>query len=45
MLDEGLRSVRVRELRIRRSLGIVQHRARTLSNASQALIGMLVYKS
>lgn len=42
MLDGELRSVRVTKLRLRRSLGIVQHKARTLSNASQALIGMLV---
>ncbi len=42
MLDRDLRSVQVKELRLRRSLGIVQHKARTLSNASQALVSMLI---
>ncbi|WP_455384885.1 LysR family transcriptional regulator [Acidihalobacter prosperus] len=38
MLDDSVRALEVAELPLRRTLGFVQHRARTLSNAAQALI-------
>lgn len=38
MLDDSVRALEVEELPLRRTLGFVQHRARTLSNAAQALI-------
>lgn len=38
MLDDSVHALKVAELPLRRTLGFVQHRARTLSNAAQALI-------
>jgi DNA-binding transcriptional LysR family regulator len=38
MLDDSVRALEVAELPLQRTLGFVQHRARTLSNAAQALI-------
>ncbi len=41
MLDEHISKLPVEELSLQRSLGIVYHRERTLSNAARALIGEL----
>ncbi len=41
MLDEELKEIRIGELDIGRSLGIVKHRARSLSNAATELIKLL----
>jgi len=38
MIDDTLSVVQIRKMKIERSLGIVTHAARTLSNAAQALI-------
>lgn len=38
MIDDSMRALEVPELPLLRTLGFVQHRARTLSNAAQALI-------
>jgi DNA-binding transcriptional LysR family regulator len=38
MIDETLSVVQIKKMRIERTLGIVTHAARTLSNAAQALI-------
>lgn len=38
MIDEGLKAVQIKNIKIRRELGIVTHAARTLSNAGQAMI-------
>jgi DNA-binding transcriptional LysR family regulator len=38
MIDDSLRVVQIRKMQIERTLGIVTHAARTLSNAAQALI-------
>lgn len=42
MLNEHLKSIPIEHLRLKRALGIVQHRARTLSNAATALVDMLL---
>ncbi len=41
MLDGQLRHLEVRELRLARTLGVVTHRERTLSNAARALCALL----
>jgi len=41
MLDEHISKLPVEALSLKRSLGIVYHRERTLSNAARALIGEL----
>jgi len=41
MVDATLRVVQIEKLRIRRTLGIVTHNARTLSNAGQAMIRLI----
>ncbi len=41
MIDEGLKVVQIKKMEIRRELGIVTHEKRTLSNAGQALIGII----
>jgi len=41
MLDEELVALKVRGMHLTRELGIVRHRARTLSNAAQAMMGTL----
>jgi DNA-binding transcriptional LysR family regulator len=41
MVDTQLRALPVRELRLRRTLGAVHHRERTLSNAARVMIGVL----
>lgn len=41
MVDQQLREIPIRELRLQRSLGIVRHHERTLSNAAQAMIDLL----
>ena len=41
MIDDELIALPLQGLSLRRSLGIVRHPARTLSNAAQALLGML----
>ena len=41
MLDGELTILRLPELEIRRSLGVVQHSGRTLSNAAQAMLNLL----
>ncbi len=41
MIDDELKVVHIDRVRIRRELGIVLHRARTLSNAGQAMIGTI----
>ena len=41
MLDDQLKSLPVRQLKLKRELGVVYHRERTLSNAARALIGLL----
>jgi DNA-binding transcriptional LysR family regulator len=38
MIDESLSVVQIKKMKIERSLGIVTHSARTLSNAAQALV-------
>jgi DNA-binding transcriptional LysR family regulator len=38
MIDESLSVVQIRKMKLERSLGIVTHAARTLSNAAQAMI-------
>lgn len=42
MLDTQVIEIPVQGLRLSRRLGVVRHRARTLSNAGEVLIGMLV---
>jgi DNA-binding transcriptional LysR family regulator len=42
MLDHHLRALRVSELRLSRSLGIVSHHKRTLSNAAKAMHRLLL---
>jgi DNA-binding transcriptional LysR family regulator len=42
MLDKHIRRLPVEELSLQRSLGVVYHRRRTLSNAARALIGELL---
>lgn len=42
MLSEGLVTLQVKGLRLERSLGIVTHRRRTLSNAARAMIEQLI---
>jgi DNA-binding transcriptional LysR family regulator len=39
MVDTSVRTLSIAELSLARTLGFVQHRARTLSNAAQALMG------
>lgn len=41
MLDDQVHSVRVRQLALQRTLGVVLHRERTLSNAARRLIALL----
>lgn len=41
MIDGSLKVVQIKNVRIRRSLGIVTHSKRTLSNAAQAMIQMI----
>jgi hypothetical protein len=41
MIDDELKVVHIDRVHIRRELGIVLHRARTLSNAGQAMIGTI----
>lgn len=41
MLSKELQAIRIREIALRRELGIVRHQSRTLSNAAQALIGVV----
>ncbi len=41
MIDDQIRQVRVKELNLQRTLGVVLHRDRTLSNAARRLIAML----
>lgn len=41
MLDDKLRSIHLKQLRLQRTLGIVYHRERTLSNAAKSLIDLL----
>lgn len=41
MLDEELVALKIRGMKLTRQLGIVRHRARTLSNAASAMIGTL----
>lgn len=41
MVDQQLREVPIRALQLHRTLGIVRHRERTLSNAAQAMIDLL----
>lgn len=41
MLDAQIRQLAVREITLQRSLGIVHHRERTLSNAAKALFALL----
>ena len=41
MVDGQLRELPVRELRLKRTLGAVHHRERTLSNAARVMIGVL----
>lgn len=41
MIDAELKVVQIKNLRIRRELGIVTHAARTLSNAGQALLRII----
>jgi len=41
MIDEGLKVVQIEKREIRRELGIVTHERRTLSNAGQAMIGII----
>lgn len=41
MLDDQIRKVDVKQLILKRSLGIVFHRERTLSNAARKMIGLL----
>ena len=38
MIDEGLKVVQIKNVRIRRELGIVTHAMRTLSNAAEAMV-------
>lgn len=45
MIDEDVSIVRVEELNLRRQLGIVTHKGRSLSSAAQAFIGLLVKSS
>lgn len=41
MLDEQIQPLRLPQLDLQRTLGVVYHRERTLSNAARALIGLL----
>jgi DNA-binding transcriptional LysR family regulator len=41
MLDKSIRRLALKEFSLQRSLGVVYHRERTLSNAACALIGLL----
>lgn len=41
MIDEELKVVQIKQVRIRRVLGIVTHATRTVSNAGQAMIRMI----
>ena len=41
MLDKKLLAVRIKQLQLQRTLGIVVHRERTLSNAAKSLIDLL----
>lgn len=41
MIDEGLKVVQIKNMTIRRELGIVTHAAHTLSNAGQAMIRII----
>jgi DNA-binding transcriptional LysR family regulator len=43
MLDDSVRALEVAELPLRRTLGFVQHRARTLSNAARALVDQTLH--
>ncbi len=45
LLDEHLRPLDIPELDLTRSLGIVTHRKRTLSNAAAAMRGLLLFKT
>ena len=42
MIDEGLKVVQIEKREIRRELGIVTHERRTLSNAGQAMIRIII---
>jgi DNA-binding transcriptional LysR family regulator len=42
MIDESLKVVQIKKVNIKRELGIVTHRARTLSNAAEAMIRAIV---
>ncbi len=41
MIDGGLKVVQIEKMEIRRELGVVTHEKRTLSNAGQAMIGII----
>jgi DNA-binding transcriptional LysR family regulator len=41
MIDDELKVVQIKQIRIRRELGIVTHSTRTVSNAGQAMIRMI----
>lgn len=41
MIDDALKVVQIKQIRIRRELGIVTHATRTVSNAGQAMIRMI----
>jgi DNA-binding transcriptional LysR family regulator len=41
MIDEGLKVVQIKKMKIRRALGIVTHERRTLSNAGQEMIRII----
>lgn len=41
MIDDDLKVVQIKQVRIRRELGIVTHATRTVSNAGQAMIRMI----
>jgi DNA-binding transcriptional LysR family regulator len=45
LLDENLKPLDIPELDLTRSLGIVTHRKRTLSNAAEAMRGLLLSKA
>jgi DNA-binding transcriptional LysR family regulator len=38
MIDESLDVVQIKKMKIQRTLGLVTHASRTLSNAAQALV-------
>lgn len=42
LIDESVKVVHIKNIRIRRTLGIVQHQSRTLSNAGESLIALIV---